>query len=203
MIGIGAAGGDLRLSGFHGIGAAHDGGLEERSGLAVDDLAVIVFGQVEFRGPLELKHFAFGQVAQAFGKDVEYPLVGMVDDQVHGAGKPEIPDQHGRGRRIECHHGGNAPADGSVVGHVVVHQRGRVQQLGGGGTTKNALIARPAKGLCNEQRKGRTQFLATVVKQEAVGLPEQRNLRLEAGGEQVLEIRPGPAQKLLDGPEQG
>ena len=53
-----------------------------------------------------------------------------------------------------------------------------------------------AKGLCNEHCKRRAQFLAAVLKDEIVGLLEQRDVSLEAVGEASLEICPVLTQIL-------
>ena len=79
-----------------------------------------------------------------------------------------------------------------------MHQRSRVQQFGSGCTRNNLLIATPAEGRRNEQGKCRSQFLAAVFEDEAVGLVEQGYVGRKALVEKLLERRPGLPQKLLN-----
>ena len=109
------------------------GGREQGGGLAADDLEIAVLGggEVVLRG--QLQHLALGDGGGGAAEDAQYLERAVLDHQLKGAGEKEIADQHGG---LIAEHGigaGGPAAQLEFVDHIVMQQRGGVDELDAGG----------------------------------------------------------------------
>ena len=104
-------------------------GLEQPRGLAVDDLEVALLGGVRVARIHELQHLALGDDVGGLGHDLDDALRAHRRHHLEGARVDEIPHQHA-GLVAEHLVGGvAAAAQRRHVDHVVVQQRGGMDEL--------------------------------------------------------------------------
>ena len=115
--------------------------------------------------------------------------------QLHGARKPEIPDQHcGTGSQTGAQ-GRHSPAGVSLVGNIVVKEGGVVQQLGGRGIAYCILRNVSSRaGICNKQAHQRAEHLARIAENRVVDRLEKLNIRFQGLPEIRVHLLPGSPQ---------
>ena len=126
-----AAASAVRPIGHHGAHLA--GGGEQRGGLALDHFQVARLGRGEIVLRDQLQHLAFGDGRGGAREDAEYDQRAVLHHQLEGAGEQEVADQN-RGLVAEHRIGrGQSAPQQARVHHVVVEQRGGVDELDAGG----------------------------------------------------------------------
>lgn len=95
-------------------------------------------GQVILRG--HLQHLPFRDRGGSGGQDVHDLERTVIGHELERPGEQEVPHQH---RRLVPEHrvrAGHAPAQGTFVHHVIMQQRGRMDELHARGQRHMALV---------------------------------------------------------------
>src|SRR6185503_18998607 len=160
--------------------------LEQLGGLAANHLQVARLVDVRVVGPHELQHLAPGDGVGGFGEHLHDAHVADADHHLEGARVEKVAHQH-RGGVAECGVRGlaSAPQVGSVD-HVVVQERGGVDELDHRGELVAALAA-VAERAAGEQVQRRPQALAARGDQVLRHLPDQRDVGVETGADQRVD----------------
>ena len=140
-------------------GAVAAGGLDEKSGLARDDLQVAGQVQVEVEGLVDLQALARGGFHDGLGGQGREPGVLVLGDDLVAQGQEHVAGQDRGGQAEDRVGGGHVAPEFGVVQDVVVQQGGRVQELQGAGQGI-ALVLGIAQGPGREQGEQRAHPFA-------------------------------------------
>ena len=161
------------------------GGLEEQRGLAADHLHVLTFADLAVAHIGQLHHFAFGDRVGGVGENGHDLHLPQLDHELKGPRVEEITDQN-TGRVAPRRVGGRpAPSQQRVIHHVVVQQRGGMQELDDGGELDviRAVVAAAVGGQEHEQRP---QPLAAGLHDVLADLFDHGDVRGEPGWDQPI-----------------
>ena len=135
----------------------------------------------------QLLHLALGDDGRGGGEDVEHAQAAVGDHELEGAAEQEVADQHRRLVAPDRVGGGRAAAQAAVVDHVVVQQRGGVDELDAGGERQlaRAAIAAQARG---QQGQDRPHPLAAGGDDVAGQLGDQADLALHPVEDDLVDL---------------
>ncbi|MNJ52294.1 hypothetical protein D3C77_476230 [compost metagenome] len=152
------------------------GGLEEHRRLAANHFHVDGFGGAGVANFRQLQHFAFGDHAGRLGNDAHHRHRAEFDHHFERAGIEEVAHQYARriapesiGRRAAATHAGH-------VDHVVVQQRGGVQEFDDRRKQTQLIALMPQRAAAEQHEQG-AQTLAARRGDIVPDLFHQRNAR--------------------------
>ena len=150
----------------------------------------------------QLQHLALGDDGRGGGEDVEHAQAAVGDHELEGAAEQEVADQDRRLVAPDRVGRGRAAAQAAVVDHVVVQQRGGVDELDAGGEGKlpRAAIAAQAGG---QQRQDRPHPLAAGRDDVAGQLRDQADLALHPVEDDPVDLLELAVDERADAVELG
>ncbi len=176
MVTKGAQGFTLLVTGLGEGAGTVSRGLEQHRGLAADDFHIGFFSGAGVPHLGQLQHFAFGNDARGLGQNAHDGHRTELDHHLERARIQEIAYQyagriapHGVGGRAAAAHAGH-------VDHVVVQQRGGMQELDGSGQQIQVVALMPQR-LATEQHQQRAQAFAPGRGDVIADFGHQRNAR--------------------------
>ena len=163
--------------------------------LALDDLEVLRFGQVDVAVLRQLIDLAFDDPQRHVTEQADDREIVLRERQRHRLQIQEVAEQH-RDVIAPARVHGFAPAPQlRLVDDVVVNQRGRVNELEDGGVEHRAL-ARVAGHASGHQQNGRADPLPAAVPDVVTDRRDEGDLRLHVPGELTLDLTKVVANRL-------
>ncbi len=190
----------LRVAAFgdHRRNAA--GGGEQRGGFRADDVEIALFagGDLALRG--QLGNLALRDDRAGGAEDLQHFQAAILCHQLERAAEQEIADQHGRRIAEDDVRRRLAPAHLTAIDHIVVQQRGGMDELDRGG---ELVVARAviADQLRPGERQHRAQPLASARDQVTRKARDKRNFALhpiEDHGVDRVHSRRGEREHRID-----
>ncbi len=159
---------------------------DQRGRLAVDDAEVLLGGGVRIAGPLELGDLALGHLGDRRGQRAHHRQGARHGHRLQRAGQAEVTDQDHQAV-AEHHPRGRPPAaDSPVVDHVVVVQRGGVNELGRA-ADRDPVLQRGVGGAGRQHGQQRAQPLAARPQQVRADLRDGADRALHPFGQPFLD----------------
>src|SRR5690606_17291445 len=175
----------LVLRPFHQQGTELRGGGEQDRRLALDDALVVGLAGVRAVEVHQLQHLALGDGIGGVGQQAHHRHAVQDHHQLERARIEEITDQDAGGIAEHRIGGTAAAAHAGFVHHVIVQQRGRMDELDDGGG-RDVVVAAVAGRTGRQQRDQRAQALAAG--NDVLGhLVDQEHLRLQPGTDQRID----------------
>ena len=137
--------------------------------LGLDHLQIARLGGGEVVLRDQLHHLAFGDRRRGAREDGKHDQRAVLHHDLEGAGEQEVADQHRRLVAEDRIRRGQSPPEQARVHHIVVQQRGGVDELDAGG----------------EHHMPSSDALPGIAAQPRRGEREQRTQPLAAGGDDV------------------
>ncbi len=148
-------------------------------GLCADDVEIAFLGDVDPAGGGELIDLALGDDRAGAGQDLQHLEAAILHHQLERPAEQEVADQHAG--RVAPDEVGGALATPQVrpIDHIIVQQRGGVDELD---RRRQAVVARAAiaEQARARERQHRAHALAAAGDQMAGQLRDQRDLGLHA-----------------------
>ena len=140
---------------------------QQRSGLLIDDIVIDRFGHRQFLGLFGLDQLPLANFVDRTGHLGQHVPAPVLQAHVIRAGENIIADQHSRARMPQRIDRRSAATHVSLVHHIVVDQRSRMDHLDERGSHVTA-IGHFAVQRRRQQHQQRTQLLAPVT-QDVIG----------------------------------
>ena len=161
-------------------------GGEQHRGLALDDVEIRRLVGIRIAHVQQLQHFAFGDAVGGVGEDAHHRHAVEFDHQLEAARIQEIADQHAGRIAPDRIRRAAAAAQVGLVDHVVVQQRGGVDEL----DDRRQLVVvgtDRAGGAAGQHHQHRPQALAAGRDDVLGHLVDQHHVRRQPSTDQRVD----------------